>query len=270
MHTVFSTGCNAYQHWQAEVLLNSAKHVGQCGKITRIVVGCETELKHSSVSTSPKEGDKLVEYSKLIQSSNPNANVVIAPAIAEAQKFPWYNKPWSFNWFVMNQTLKEQAYALIDPDEFFMMPLTQRGGYLDGDEQHDHMAFPKLTHKMDKKKRGLSDVVKPGMVVAQKYGMGSSMLNIDKNTICPGEGASPCAKVTDAMAREEGASGPPYIFHREDFKKLMPRWFEIMKPVLAKVPNDILADMYAYSYAAFHENVQHTLFDNYIDRKSVV
>jgi hypothetical protein len=43
VHFVFSTGCNLFQHWQAEVLLNSHFMVGQRGKITRIVSGCETE-----------------------------------------------------------------------------------------------------------------------------------------------------------------------------------------------------------------------------------
>ncbi len=43
VHVVFSTGCNLFQHWQAEVLLHSHLLVGQRGKITRIVSGCETE-----------------------------------------------------------------------------------------------------------------------------------------------------------------------------------------------------------------------------------
>jgi hypothetical protein len=29
LHIVFSTGCNAFQHWQAETLLNAAWHAGQ-------------------------------------------------------------------------------------------------------------------------------------------------------------------------------------------------------------------------------------------------
>jgi hypothetical protein len=29
VHIVFSTGCNAFQHWQAETLLNAAYHAGQ-------------------------------------------------------------------------------------------------------------------------------------------------------------------------------------------------------------------------------------------------
>jgi hypothetical protein len=43
IHVVFSTGCNLFQHWQAEVVLHSHMKVGQKGKITRVVSGCDTE-----------------------------------------------------------------------------------------------------------------------------------------------------------------------------------------------------------------------------------
>jgi len=43
IHIVFSTGCNLFQHWQAEVVLYSHLKVGQRGKITRVVSGCDTE-----------------------------------------------------------------------------------------------------------------------------------------------------------------------------------------------------------------------------------
>ena len=37
----YSTGCTAFQQWQSEVLLYTARKVGQRGKITHIVTGCE-------------------------------------------------------------------------------------------------------------------------------------------------------------------------------------------------------------------------------------
>ena len=45
IHIVFSTGCNLFQHWQAEVVLYSHMKVGQKGKITRVVSGCDTEAE---------------------------------------------------------------------------------------------------------------------------------------------------------------------------------------------------------------------------------
>jgi hypothetical protein len=43
MHFVFSTGCNAYQHWQSEILKASAWRVGQRDSMTHIVVGCNQQ-----------------------------------------------------------------------------------------------------------------------------------------------------------------------------------------------------------------------------------
>jgi len=40
IHVVFSTGCNYFQHWQAEVLLHSHLKVGQRGQITRVRLFC--------------------------------------------------------------------------------------------------------------------------------------------------------------------------------------------------------------------------------------
>ena len=54
IHIVFSTGCNLFQHWQAEVVLHSHMKVGQRGKITRVVSGCDTEAekrKHAKFLT---------------------------------------------------------------------------------------------------------------------------------------------------------------------------------------------------------------------------
>merc|ERR1719146_435739 len=97
MHIVFSTGCNAFQHWQAEVLLNSAYHIKQCGKITRIVVGCEKDVGHEEFATHPSDAasSHVIEADNLKRSTNPNLEVHVAPAIEEAKHFPWYNKPWS-------------------------------------------------------------------------------------------------------------------------------------------------------------------------------
>lgn len=48
IHIVFSTGCNLFQHWQAEVLMYSHMKVSQKGKITRVVSGCDTEAQKRS------------------------------------------------------------------------------------------------------------------------------------------------------------------------------------------------------------------------------
>jgi hypothetical protein len=66
LHIVFSTGCNAFQHWQAEALLNSALHVGQKCKITRIVVGCDKQVTTGSFRTHQGgDADRLIKAEDL-------------------------------------------------------------------------------------------------------------------------------------------------------------------------------------------------------------
>jgi hypothetical protein len=84
-HLVFSTGCSAYQHWQAEVLLNSAYHVGQCGKVTRIVAGCDTGTvgRETDATTHPdsKSATRKIGDDELMRSTFPNLLVHHAPSI---------------------------------------------------------------------------------------------------------------------------------------------------------------------------------------------
>ncbi|CAK0802536.1 unnamed protein product [Prorocentrum cordatum] len=263
MHVVFSTGCNAFQHWQAEVLLNSAYHQGQCGRMTRIVVGCDKLIEGGEkVSThQPGAGDKLIDHDDLLKSTYPALNVHVAPAIPEAAEFPWFNKPWSFeHWLnTTGDDVTERVVAILDPDEFFLQPLTQRAEHAaDGPFEIIHGYPERLSQQV-------TDVVQPGWAVAQKYGLGSAFLSkFDQRTICPGGAASPCANITHEQGHLYQSVGPPYMLHNTDFKKVMPTWWELMKPVYAQDKGDILADMFAYTYAAVHHGVSHVQLENYM------
>ncbi|CAK0802537.1 unnamed protein product, partial [Prorocentrum cordatum] len=83
-------------------------------------------------------------------------------------------------------------------------------------------------------------------------------------TICPGGAASPCANITHEQGHLYQSVGPPYMLHNTDFKKVMPTWWELMKPVYAQDKGDILADMFAYTYAAVHHGVSHVQLENYM------
>jgi hypothetical protein len=103
LHIVFSTGCNAFQHWQAEALLNSALHAGQKCKITRIVVGCDKQVATGSFRTHQGgDADRLIKTEDLSKSTYPNYAVHVAPAVPEAKEFPWFNKPWSFHHWLLH------------------------------------------------------------------------------------------------------------------------------------------------------------------------
>jgi hypothetical protein len=261
MHIVFSTGCNAFQHWQAEVLLNSAYHQGQCGNITRIVVGCDAHVTEKIKTHQGGAADELIDSADLLKSTYPALKVHIAPAIPEAAEFPWFNKPWSFKHWVdtKGENVSERAIAILDPDEFFLQPLTQRAKHAADDPFEIINDYPeRLRHQV-------TDVVQPGMAVAQKYGLGTTFLHrFNQRTICPGGEASPCANVTEEEGRLYYPAGPPYILHNADFKKVAPTWWDLMKPVYAQDRGDIQADMYAYVYAAVHHDVKHVMLNNYM------
>mmetsp|Transcript_15787 Transcript_15787/g.44840 ORF Transcript_15787/g.44840 Transcript_15787/m.44840 type:complete len:480 (+) Transcript_15787:63-1502(+) len=261
MHIVFSTGCNAYQHWQAEVLLNSAWHQGQCGNVTRIVVGCEKKVVERIRAHPGGAADELIAEGDLKKSTFPGLKVHVAPAIAEAEEFAWFNKPWSFKHWLDSQSdaIAERAVVILDPDEFFLQPLTQRA------EHADDSPFEIINGYPEQLKHQVTDVAQPGWGVAQKYGFGPEILRkFDQRTICPSGAASPCANMTSEEAKQYYPAGPPYILHNTDFKKIMPTWWDLMHPVYAQDRGDIQADMYAYVYAAVHHGVRHVALENYM------
>jgi hypothetical protein len=135
LHILFSTSCNEFQHWQAEVVVSSAMRVGQRGKITQIVVGCDQRedkgvaMKDRVLTHSSGDADNLVSKEAWAKASVSKGNLeftrLFAPSIEQAKKFPWYNKPWSFKYFLDNGNLtKDEIVVIIDPDEFFIQPLT--------------------------------------------------------------------------------------------------------------------------------------------------
>jgi hypothetical protein len=118
VHIVFSTGCNAYQHWQSEVLKSSAWRVGQRGPMTQIVVGCDVDrmaqaevLSMDARTSAEGDADRIVTKAQWEKSANPKVKVHYAPAVKESAKFPWFNKPWSFYHWVQETELTDDVYV---------------------------------------------------------------------------------------------------------------------------------------------------------------
>ena len=151
----------------------------QCGQITRIVVGCDKHVNTGHHRTHQGgDADRLIKQDELLKSSHPRVKIHVAPSIPEAKDFPWFNKPWSFHHWLLHNDPKETAIVILDPDEFFLQPLTQSGR-----KRKDLLShWPK---SMDK---DITDVVRPGRGVAQMYGFGSVWLNMFKyKELCPGK-----------------------------------------------------------------------------------
>ena len=97
-HVVFTSGCNLYQQWQAEVLLHSHMEVGQPGKITRIVSGCNAERKSEEESKKVYRShggginDEVLPLEELKKSAHPSVGLHLTPEFQGADMFPWLNK----------------------------------------------------------------------------------------------------------------------------------------------------------------------------------
>ena len=260
IHIVFSTSCNEFQHWQTEVLLNTAKRVGQRGKITHIIAGCEEredtgmEGKERFITHAAGAGDNIVSDKLWRKSSHPHFALHYAPSIPEAKEFPWFNKPWSFYHWMKTAKPKERVIVLLDPDEFFLEPLTQ------GEKKREDLInnWPSSLQHL------VTDVVQPGMAVAQMYGFGAVWMRMfDRKKLCGA--ASYCSTISDAEANYYYPVGPPYLIHQQDFKPVMDLWWErFMKPAYAADKGDIQVDMYAYIMAAAHLKVKHVTLQQYM------
>ena len=268
LHIVFSSGCNFFQHWQAEMVLASAFKVGQRGRITRIVSGCHDvsaeNIGHQHQTFPSGLNDRLVPMALLNRSVNPYFGLYVTPSFDGARDFPWINKPSGINHFLTHampeiKRLGETVIAILDPDFIFLKPLTQSGEALDdmiysGPRDADPKAGPLPRLGMD--------VVRKGRPVAQRYGLGGQW--VGKFDVAAITGANSHATTYSSRAAADHFSvGPPLLLHIEDALPLSKLWKDYMKPVLA-VDTDILADMWAYCMAAAHLNLEHTIIDHHM------
>jgi hypothetical protein len=276
IHIVFSTGCNLFQHWQAEVVLYSHLKVGQKGKITRVVSGCDTESEkraHGKFLTHPEGlADDAVPLEELQKSSHPNFRLHVTPSFPGAKEFPWINKPMGLaHWLEnANPPVKEKIIIIIDPDQFFLDKLKIDGSRsVKGSGKPYGMngilmtAGQKGGQSFGRDVVGLTDLVKRGRPVAQTYGLGGAFVHM-YNVSAIVEPDSPALKLDRRRAEQHYSVGPPMMVHVEDMRNIMKKWVKYMIPVFNQNPGDIQADMYAYSFAAAHYGLDHLMFDQYM------
>ena len=151
-----------------------------------------------------------------------------------------FNKAWSFDHWVKHQAPEESIIAIVDPDQWFVRTLTNEP------KREDEILPPFLTpcplckgatSGISKKVvEGLSaygaNVVTKGRPVSQIYGLGGKMATFDTKKICGA--SSPCSKVTSDLSNDFYQVGPPYIMHRDDFLKVIPKWWELMPATFAQ------------------------------------
>lgn len=249
IHVIFSTDCGSFQDWQALLLFHSAKAVGQEGHITRIASGCDE--------------DKKIALTQLYRKLYPNYYVHFTPDFKHDpksnKKYDFYNKPYGVQHWLEHASPPVRdgvIVALIDPDMIFVRPLTTKiSGVRD------------VLSSNPVKKSDYFDYISRGRPVAQQYGLGAPWVNdnhkkFNRRYIC-GE-HSPCLDVpSEAQGAQSYSVGPPYIMEKTDLHRVVNSWTKFVPRVYEGYPY-LLAEMYAYSMAAAHEQLPHLRLDHYM------
>ena len=168
LHIIFNTGCNLFQHWQAQALMASAKAVGQRGWITRIVSGCDyedTELPDTTMLTHPVGmADTMVMPEGLKKSVFPRFRLHMTPVFEGAKDYPWLNKPQSIEHWIKNAEPRatQRVVAIIDPDFLFVTPLML-------DSTDDRVIFS----GREEDRPHITTNATKGRPVGQQYGIGA-------------------------------------------------------------------------------------------------
>ena len=170
----------------------------------------------------------------------------------------FYNKPWGVkHWleFAVPKISDGVAIALLDPDMIFIRPLTTRV-----------RGQPNNLYDKNLNEEDIVEFISLGNPVAQMYGLGAPWANdnhlkFNRTKVC-GEG-SPCLLSTMSFGEHHYSVGPPYIMIKEDMVKLTETWTAFVPRVFEKYPY-LLAEMYAYSMAAAHENLPHLQLENFM------
>jgi hypothetical protein len=272
VHVIFSTDCSDYQNWQSITLFYSAIMCGQTGYISRIASGC-SEAEQADLA---KTYGKL--FAEFYQGSNTDTlgqdgltiRVHFTPDFKHDEqtnrKYAFYNKPRGLQHWLQNAVPAipaDEVVALLDPDMIFLRPLTAT--VRDAPNKlYDHKQF--FDKKTGKEILEMQPYIVTGKPVAQRYGLGAPWTD-DKHkkfnrTLVCGEG-SPCLHVSEIDGENHYSVGPPYIATRADFDRIATSWVSFVPKVYSQYPY-LLAEMYAYSMAAAHEQLPHLTMFHYM------
>ena len=261
IHTIMSTGCTKFQHWQSELVLFSHWKSGQKGKITRLVSGChigkDGETQSGGLGGISNTGggalDGTVPIDMLNRSTHPNFDLHVTPTFEEAASFSWFNKPLSIQHFLKHaKRAKKGTIILLDPDMPILHPITQHP------LEPEELLFDKSFHKGPKP--GMNVALRKRPVGAQYMLRSTWLTAYNRDDIC-GKG-SPCATISAYNAEQLYSVGPPLIALVEDWEDLITLWFPYMKKVVSKSPEDIINDMWAYCMASSNLEMPHMQLRN--------
>ena len=269
LHTIFSTDCSSYQHWQTYLFFHNALKVRQPGYITRIASGC---------SDKELEEEKKWHYEHIQSKLSDRFRVHFTPHFSGVKDeetgevkgdYKFFNKPFGLKHFleynellgvvdssVEKKEMKHQNDVIIltDPDFLLLRPITD-----DFSDTRETLVGGRRKAYYEQKKKESKNIVSHGNPYAQTYGLGTQWRKFDLDDIA---GADSPAKDVD---QKDGGiyypAGPPYIAVAKDMYQISLTWSEFAPRVHKQYPH-LLAEMYAYCIAAAHLKLPHMLIDS--------
>jgi len=256
-HTIFSTDCSAFQHWQSYLFFHSAMKVKQPGYVTRIASGCnDEELKnerqwHEENIQSPMSDRFRIHFT-------PHFSGVKDADGKTVGNYKFFNKPFGLeHWLEFGELMgttadgkmihEDDRVILTDPDMLLQRPIT-------GDFSNDREVVLGRRGRINRKLK-----LEHGQPFAQAYGFGAQWQKLDLGTIAGQD--SPAKDVT----REEGLVsyhvGPPYLATARDMYSIAKKWAEFVPKVHKEYPH-LLAEMFAFCIASAHVKLPHQVIDS--------
>lgn len=258
-HIIFSTGCSDRQDFQAYVLFHSILESGQTGHATRIASGCTTTQAATLVATFQAQ-IKTMDSDRFHLHLTPEFGKVKNDKSGKTDTFHYLNKPFgvahwmeeALGYSTTNPRTKhdETIVVLLDPDMILVRPFVND---FQGEEVwRDRTTYPHITR------------VKHGFPMAQEYGYGLAWFaGVNIQDVIPTK-HSPVQNMTRKQLVENYTAGPPYLATGRNFYEIAAMWRELSLPVLKLFPDNILAEMYAYSWASAHLNLPHQMAHSFM------
>jgi len=250
-YTVFSTSCSPFQDWQSYVFFFFAYRIRQPGKVVRIVSGC-SGIRRAELDAFHEEKVKVM---------SDDFSVHFTPDFARSSgdNYMYYNKPFGVqHWmkygleFEKNRARHDDAIIMVlDPDMILLRQLT-----------YDFTNTNLILHHS---KRGPPPEMKVshGNPWASLYAFGKQPFNLDLAIVFANATDSPALKTPIEEQRNNYPGGPPYMATGRDMWSIVETWCDLVPKVHA-VYVHLMGEMYAWSLAAAHLELPHTLAESFM------
>jgi peptidyl serine alpha-galactosyltransferase len=253
-HVVFSTGCTPFQDWQSYVFFYHAWKSGQKGNVTRIA-SCGNPKDARTVR-------KLHEETISIMSDRFSLHITIeySKRVKPGMTYKFFNKPFGMLDFLENvlnyrpmddlNPNDDTIILLLDPDQMLIRPFTN-------DFSLSSEVWRPTTSKLK-----LWTQVTHGHPFAQQYGFGIQW-KTKVNATNVANGTTRVTTMDMNEAKSHYALGPPYIATARDMYAIAKKWTEFVPRIHNQYPH-LLAEMFAYCFAAAHLNLPHRIAQSFM------